>query len=41
MAMHYQVNFSKHLFRADFDAVPAGFTGSGIQADEIGLSLAR
>jgi len=38
MAMPYHVNFSKHLLRADFDAVPASVTVSGIQADEIGFS---
>jgi len=41
MAMPYNVNFSKHQPRADFDAVPAGVTVLGIQTDEIGFSFVR
>jgi hypothetical protein len=41
MAMPYHINFSKHLLRADFDAVPAGLTTLVIKKDEISFSSAR
>jgi hypothetical protein len=41
MAVPDHVYFSKDLFRTDLDAVPAGITSSGVQANEIGSSLVR
>jgi len=38
MAVPWQVNFSKHLPGAAFDASPAGITLPGIQSDEIVFS---